>query len=281
MGLFDNQAASSGVSTSFNETIGNAIQQNLSLTGIFGSLLKGFKELIGGDPFNKNEERLRERFLENIPGMMQWALDNVIGNGLFQKDRIKQVMQARPNDWWKSDLLGASSLVRSDDATLIPLARQFFTTLFGVRIIDDKYLNALDVSPAEYYKLDYTSDIPLNSVERAVYLKQNFYPQSTYNNTQWDLSHFQDYPLVAPVPNAEKAGQTFTGNFMGFDIKNGILQSAPALADNGKEIVDQTSGSKVLDLLNDAKANPAKTLMIVGGIILLIIIIIVISKKRR
>lgn len=83
---------------------------------------------------------------------------------------------------------------------VVPAARMLFTILFGVRINNSEDLDSLDYGIDAYYARPNKEDIPHEAVERAVFLKQNFYPIRTYNVQKWDLGYFEQYPLVAPIP---------------------------------------------------------------------------------
>lgn len=109
----------------------------------------------------------------------------------------------------------------SDD--IVPVARMLFTILFGVRINNSEDLDSLDYGINTYYQRPNKEDIPHEAVERAVFLKQNFYPIRTYNVQKWDLSHFEQFPLLAPIPemNAHateeglNVGKLYTGTVPG------------------------------------------------------------------
>lgn len=106
---------------------------------------------------------------------------------------------------------------------VVPVARMFFTICFGVRINNAEDLDALDAGIDAYYQRPNKQDIPREAVERAVYLKQNFYPARTYNVRQWDLQYFEKFPLVAAIPemNAHttleelNVGKLYTGTIPG------------------------------------------------------------------
>jgi hypothetical protein len=106
---------------------------------------------------------------------------------------------------------------------VVPVARMLFTILFGVRINNSEDLDSLDYGIDAYYQRPNKEDIPREAVERAVFLKQNFYPIRTYNVQKWDLSHFEQFPLVAPIPemNAHateeglNVGKLYTGTVPG------------------------------------------------------------------
>lgn len=106
---------------------------------------------------------------------------------------------------------------------VVPVARMLFTILFGVRINNAEDLDSLDNGVDAYYSRPNKEDIPREAVERAVYLKQNFYPSRTYNVQTWDISFFEQFPLVAPIPemNAHatqeelNVGKLYTGTVPG------------------------------------------------------------------
>ena len=106
---------------------------------------------------------------------------------------------------------------------IVPVARMFFTICFGVRINNTEDLDSLDAGVDVYYNRPNKEDIPLEAVKRAVHLKQNFYPIRTYNVTKWDLRYFEQFPLVAPIPemNANatmeelNVGKLYTGTVPG------------------------------------------------------------------
>jgi hypothetical protein len=101
-----------------------------------------------------------------------------------------------------------------------------FTILFGVRIRTSDDLDALDRGIDAYLtRGTHTRDMPRNAVERAVYLKQNYYPSSTYNRQCWDLSWFELYPLVAPIPDMNTGGkELYTGELPGGGYAyNGVI----------------------------------------------------------
>lgn len=102
-------------------------------------------------------------------------------------------------------------------------AQTLFTILFGVRITTGEDLDALDYGVSAYYNRGEKSDIPNEAVERAVFLKQHFYPISTYNNYKWDTVYFEEYPLVAPIPGLTQ-GTLYSGDLPGGAVAvNGII----------------------------------------------------------
>lgn len=115
----------------------------------------------------------------------------------------------------------------------VPVARTIFTILFGVRINNDEDLWSLDNGVSAYYSRPNKGDIPQLAVERAVFLKQNFFPYTTYNKVCWtDLSPFEQFPLVAPIPemNAsatheeDNVGKLYSGPLPGGAVAvNGVI----------------------------------------------------------
>jgi len=140
----------------------------------------------------------------------------------------------------------------SDD--MVPVARLIMTVLFGVRINDSGNLDSLDGGVDNYFHQTTFPDIPRNAVERAVYLKQTYYPISTYNNSCWDIQYFEKYPLVAPIPemNADATRvEANYGKFYSGDLPGG------AKAINGLIPVD--AQTILQQYVTTAPFNPAAT----------------------
>jgi hypothetical protein len=97
---------------------------------------------------------------------------------------------------------------------MVDLAHTIFNQLFGVRIATDEDLNALDGGVDAYKARAVSRGISLDAIERAVYLKQHFYPISTYNVMCWDLKYFEIYPLVARIPDYS-LDKWYTGPVLG------------------------------------------------------------------
>lgn len=128
--------------------------------GIFYSLYKIF----AGDKYTRGEYTLGERLLDQCtPDTKNWSYQDV------------------PDD-------------------LVPYAKEFFTNAFGVRITSSTDLDALDFGVDKYLSLIDKQDIPRAAVERAVKLKQTYFPISTYNVRKWDLDKFLTIPYRAPIP---------------------------------------------------------------------------------
>jgi len=159
-------------------------------------------------------------------------------------------------------------------------AQTLFTILFGVRITTGEDLDALDYGVQAYYNRGEKSDVPREAVERAVFLKQHFYPISSYNNYKWDTIYFEQYPLVAPIPGLTE-GTLYSGDLPGGAVAvNGIIpinaqsilrqyvdsdfnENTGTVTTPGGQVIDPTATntgaatSWVDKLLTYAKANPA------------------------
>lgn len=97
---------------------------------------------------------------------------------------------------------------------MVDIAHTVFNQLFGVRISTEEDLNALDGGVAAYKARAASKGISTDAIERAVYLKQHFFPASTYNKVCWDLRYFEMYPLVDRIPDYE-LGKWYTGELLG------------------------------------------------------------------
>lgn len=100
----------------------------------------------------------------------------------------------------------------SDD--IVELAKKIFCQLFGVRLSSMEDLDALQNGMAAYRARPVSQGISDNAIERAVYLKQNYFPDSMYNRACWDLRYFEIYPLVDRIPDPE-IGRWYTGEVLG------------------------------------------------------------------
>lgn len=97
---------------------------------------------------------------------------------------------------------------------MVDLAHVIFNQLFGVRISTAEDLDALDGGVAAYKARAASQGISDNAIERAVFLKQRYYPISTYNVRCWDLRYFEVFPLVGRIP-AYDLGKWYTGTVLG------------------------------------------------------------------
>jgi hypothetical protein len=182
----------------------------------------------------------------------------------------------------------------SDDS--VPVARSIFTILFGVRINNSEDLDSLDHGVDAYYARPNKQDIPAEAVQRAVFLKQNFFPISTYNNTCWDLGIFEKYPLVAPIPemNADatkeemNVNKLYTGDLPGgARAVNGVIpvDAQTILKQYIGSTIDETTGEivtpteqKINDLVKRAKDNP---IIIILAVVVIVMIILLIRKFAK
>lgn len=233
MGLFDK------VSTDGTGNTNLFIQQavafaKLDLNTLFKMSAQGVSDLItnaisffddvfGHSDCNDQDRVLVERFMEQIPGMAMLLSD--LG---YLDSSIAQSLKDDPNRIYSFMKLGRPKGAHPCNELLYP-ARLLFTILFGVRIYNSNFLDALERGVDDYYASGTTNlwDIPRNAVERAVMLRQQFFPGSTYNTEQWDLNRFQEFPLVAPVPDPIEPGVLYTGEFLGVKIVNGMVIGDP------------------------------------------------------
>lgn len=131
-------------------------------------------------------------------------------------------------------------------------AMLIFTLLFGVRITTQEDLDALQVGRSAYYMRPDKNDIPQAAVDRAVFLKQTYFPDSTYNVSKWDTDIFSQYPLVAPIPDPYHYGQLYTGPLPGGgNAKNGVIEidEIPGTINPGSSTSSGESGSNNILLL--------------------------------
>lgn len=187
-----------------------------------------------------SEQTLGERFIDQVPGV-EVALFKA---GLLDYN-AETYIEEHP---------GAANFVdrhfgegTTNYTPIIKMAQKVMTLLFGVRITNDEDLDALDDGPAQYYMRPDKTDIPQAAVERAVYLKQNFFPISTYNTKSWDLSKFASVPYVAPIPGIDP-GTFFNGDIPGGGkIVEGIIQTpgafTPAAQPGGGTVTESLPGS--------------------------------------
>lgn len=237
MGLFDNIGADSRNPYMYPKdpsevhTSGYVIKEvvtfaTLDLNGIFKMLVPAmvlwFKraaymidDMFGHKDCNDEDEVLVERFTEQIPGMFRFLIEEG-----FYDDSILEALDKHPEGYFNFGRVHGKHPCNE----LIHPARLLFTILFGVRITNSDFLDALDLGVDQYYAAagERGSDIPRIAVQRAVALKQKYFPSSTYNTRLWDLNIFQRFPLVAFVPDPEQVGKLYTGEFMDVNIVNGV-----------------------------------------------------------
>lgn len=100
----------------------------------------------------------------------------------------------------------------SDD--MVVVARSVLNQLFGVRLDTSEDLDSLDYGVIAYQNRPVSQGLSLDAIERAVYLKQRYYPIATYNNACWDLRYFEVFPLVDRIPDHE-IGKWYSGPVIG------------------------------------------------------------------
>lgn len=107
---------------------------------------------------------------------------------------------------------------------MVDLAHRIFNQLFGVRISTSDDLDSLDIGIDAYKARAVSEGISEQAINRAVWLKQNYYPSSTYNKQCWNLSYFEKYPLVDRIPDYN-IGKWYTGPVIGgANATNGVIQ---------------------------------------------------------
>lgn len=97
---------------------------------------------------------------------------------------------------------------------MVDIAHRVMNQLFGVRLATDEDLNALDSGVTAYKSRAASQGISQDAIERAVFLKQHFFPIATYNRQPWDLRYFELYPLVDRIPDYE-LNKWYTGPVIG------------------------------------------------------------------
>lgn len=184
----------------------------------FTHAIEFFTQLFKGTTCTIADGAMVERMIDQVPGMVLVA----VKLGWLDPSFLDEYKKHPDRAEWISNARKYPFCTQAED-----VARVFWTVLFGVRIGNDHYLNNLDVGVDAYYATDgydNTNDIPREAVVRAVYLKQTFFPASTYNVKQWDMNQFQRHPLVKPIPDPFHNGKLFTGNIFGVQVVNGLLQ---------------------------------------------------------
>jgi hypothetical protein len=97
---------------------------------------------------------------------------------------------------------------------MVTMAYTIFNQLFGVRIDTSEDLDALDYGVLAYKNRPVSQGLSNDAIERAVYLKQHYYPIATYNKACWDLRYFEVFPLVDRIPDHE-IGKWYSGPLLG------------------------------------------------------------------
>jgi hypothetical protein len=156
------------------------------------------------DWLSKSPKQLFQDFIKVITGRKYTSGDYVLAERL--------------ND----QILGQGNIDRQQATDeMVDVAHWVFNQLFGVRIATSDDLDALDVGVAAYKAREQSKGISDNAINRAVWLKKNFYPNTTYT---WDLKYFGMYPLVDRIPGYAP-GTWYSGKVIGGGTAlNGVIQ---------------------------------------------------------
>jgi len=204
-----------------------------------GSVFKTLLSLVQGRKYSQGEYTLGERL-------------------------VKQIQCNMSVDW------------RSIPDDLVPVARKVFTILYGVPMYNDADFGYLAQGVDAYMNVRPWANRA--AVQRAVNLVNIGYGPSTFNQSCWNLSTFDQYPLVAPVPNMvpddEQHTQEpfYTGpGFNGQNFVNGMLASGPA--SNLTSNITSGSGMSTASMAGVSTATLSKyaplfALLIVVGVII-------------
>jgi hypothetical protein len=120
---------------------------------------------------------------------------------------------------------------------MVTMAYTIFNQLFGVRIDTSEDLDALDYGVLAYKNRPVSQGLSDDAIERAVYLKQHYYPIATYNKACWDLRYFEVFPLVDRIPDHE-IGKWYSGPLLG-----GATAVDGVIPINASDIIRQFIGS--------------------------------------
>jgi len=142
-------------------------------------------------------------------------------------------------------VLGENIHTRDADVVTDPVVTTAITTFsvgFGVPVTDNADLDNLSKGVDQYIQRYVTyggvnpADINRQAVERAVTLKQKYFPgpeAGNYNPAgtapqKWDLNNFNKIPYVAPIPDFSKDDAnmwkgTYTGKIPDGEVKEGIV----------------------------------------------------------
>lgn len=175
---------------------------------------------------------------------------------------------------------------------MVTVAHKLFNILFGVRIANTDDLDALDAGVTAYKARPVSQGISDDAINRAVFLKQNYYPISTYNKSCWDLSYFEKYPLVGPIPDYE-IGKLYTGDLPGGSKAVNGLIPIDAIDIIGQDIGGKFSGEGLYTSTAQQLADAAqkkqdeenkdklKNILIISGIGLVVLTTTIIIIVKR
>jgi hypothetical protein len=174
----------------------------------------GLKEIAGVLPPSEIKDWLSKSPKQMIADLIKIIVGKKYTTGDY-------ILGERLND----QILGNPNISRQQVTDeMVDLAHSVFNQLFGVRITTSDDLDALDQGVAAYKAREAAKGISDNAINRAVFLKQNFYPSSTYNNLVWDLKYFGLYPLVDKIPGYTP-GSLYSGKVVGGSTAiNGVIQ---------------------------------------------------------
>jgi hypothetical protein len=172
---------------------------------------------------------------------------------------------------------------------MVTMAYTIFNQLFGVRIDTSADLDALDYGKIAYRARPVSQGISDDAIERAVYLKQHYYPIATYNRACWDLRYFEAFPLVDRIPDHE-FGKWYTGPLLGganavdglipvqassilkqfagsdFDPATGNITTPDGTVIPPGGAVEQLNGDPLDKIISFAKTNPIVAAGIIGAL---------------
>lgn len=141
---------------------------------------------------------------------------------------------------------------------MVTMAYTIFNQLFGVRIDTSADLDSLDYGVLAYKARPVSQGIGTDAIERAVYLKQHYYPIATYNRKCWDLRYFEVFPLVARIPDHE-LGKWYSGPVLG-----GAMAVDGLIPVSANSILKQFEGSD-FDPVTGNITKPDGTVITPGG----------------
>jgi hypothetical protein len=255
---------------------------------IIGGWVAMFKQSgLAGKKNTSGEQVLIERMCIQIP-MMQLLLaqnkclvDDPGGHpDEMYANAVKYIKEFynNPANTWKPFGPGVSRWYWNQG--LLDFTRKFFTVLFGVRITTGEDLDALDYGAEAYYKRPDKADVKRSAVDRAVFLKQNYYPISSYNNTLWDISKADATAYTEPIPAPTEVNQLYNGDFGGLNIVQGVPETYELT--NTEDTTDPGIIQK-----DDPQSPTSKnkkliyTILIILGVIAAIIFAVIMSKKSK
>lgn len=270
MGMYDNLIALQG-SPQDVATVQNAINGKGGTAATAGAIWAGINSI--GQMLPPGEAR---KWLTSNPSQIIQNIKELIAGRKYTTGDYR--LAERYND----QILCAKDISQpeaTDD--MVAMAHIIFNMLFGVRISVEDDLNSLQNGVAAYKARPVSQGMSDSAIQRAVYLKQTYYPNSTYNVTCWDLSWFGKYPLVQPIPDYN-LGQWYTGKLPGGGkAVNGLIpiDSGAVISQlNGANF--DTSASYASKIAINATTLRKYAPYIMGALVLLVILYLLIFKKK-